>query len=727
MRMGVIGLAAWASMLSGLAAQDQDEARLETQQSKSIHAYRTTEAIVIDGEMDEAAWDMAVPATDFIQSEPEFGQPATEPTEVRLLYDDDTLYVGAYCFDSAGRKGILVNDIRKDFNTRDNDVFEIVLDTFDDDRNGFIFGTNPEGARFDGQFGNEGSTFNRDWDAIWHTRAKRTSRGWQLEMAIPFRTLRFGSGENQVWGVNFLRRVRRKNEDSFWSPIPPAFRVSKVSLAGELTGIQGVRQGRNLYVKPYLLAPLTRLEADDLDFRPEAGLDVKYGVNSQLTLDLTVNTDFSQVEVDEQQINLSRFSLFFPEKREFFLENSSIFEFGQNRGGGGGGGRGRAPDIAPFFSRRIGISDDGLVPILGGARLSGRMGSYTLGLLTMQTDDFQTVPSTNFSVVRVRRDILSRSDLGGIFVNKQASDGSSNRTFGVDTNFNFFNYLDISGYALQTDTPGAEGGESAARGRIEWDDDRFRIQGSYLTIDDDFNPEVGFVRREGIKRTSGEFAWSPRPGERIRSIRKLGPSIEGEYITNQAGDLETRQLGGEFEIEFQDGSRLSFGQEFNFERLDEPFEVRDEQFIEAGDYGFNEFRVFYSSDRSRTISGNLRYASGGFYDGERDSLRFGLQLQPSHRLSADLNWSHNDITLPSGDFTTDLVSTRVAYSFNTNMFLNALIQYNSTNGEITSNIRYNFIYKPLSDIFLVYNERRSRSGEILDRALILKLTYVFAF
>ncbi len=728
MRAAGIGLAGWLSLASPAAAQDLDvDAVLEAHRDKTIQAYRTTEEIAVDGVMDEEAWREAVPASDFLQSEPEFGRPASERTEVRLLYDDDYLYVGAYCFDSEGPAGVLVNDIRRDFSTRDNDVFEIVLDTFDDDRNGFLFGTNPEGARFDGQFGSEGGNFNRDWDAIWYTRARTTEQGWQLEMAIPFKTLRFQGAETQVWGVNFLRRIRRKNEDSFWSPIPRAFRITRVSLAGTLTGIQGVRQGRNLYVKPYLVAPLTRFEGDDVDFRPEAGLDVKYGLNSQLTLDLTLNTDFSQVEADEERINLTRFSLFFPEKREFFLENSSIFQFGPGRGGGGGGGGGRAPDLVPFFSRRIGISDGELVPILGGARLSGRMGHYTLGLLTMRADEAGEIPSTHFSVVRVKRDLLRRSDVGALFVDKRDSTGLTNRTFGVDTNFRFFEYLDVSGSVLRTDTPGAEGGESAAQAQLEWDDDLYSLRIGYLTIGDDFNPEVGFVRRVGIRQTSGRFEWNPRPGERIPSIRKLGPSIRADYITDQEGQLETRQLDGGFEVQFQDGGFLRFSQEFTFERLDEPFEVRDGQFIGEGDYGFNEFSASYSSDRSKMLSGNLRYATGGFFDGERDSYRVGLQLQPGYRFSAGMTWSHNQLDLPSGGFSTDLVSSRFAYSFNTRMFLNALVQYNSASGEISSNIRFNFNYKPLNDFFLVYNERRSSSGEVLDRALIAKLTYVFSF
>ncbi len=370
---------------------------------KRISAAHIESTIVVDGNLDEPEWQLVEPAGDFIQKEPRQGEPATEPTEVRLLYNDDTLYLGVFCFDSAGAEGIVLTDITRDYSDSINDHFAVVLDTFDDDRNGFLFGTNPGGAKRDAQFGAQGSP-NFDWDGIWHVKTRITESGWQAEIAIPFKTLRFRAEELQTWGINFVRRVRRKNEDTHWSPVPRGYRVSRVQFAGALEDISGIRQGRNLNIKPYLSAPLTRREGDDVDFLPEVGVDVKYGVTPGLTLDLTVNTDFAQVEADEQQINLTRFSLFFPEKREFFLENAAIFQFGKVSGGFGPGG-----DLIPFFTRRIGISGGQLIPILGGARLTGRIGRYTLGVLSIQADEFETTPSTNFSVVRLRRDILKRS------------------------------------------------------------------------------------------------------------------------------------------------------------------------------------------------------------------------------------------------------------------------------------------------------------------------------
>ena len=696
-----------------------------------MHALRVQEKIEIDGELNEAAWKQAEPATGFIQIEPDQGQPATEQTEVWVLYDNENLYLGVICHES-DVGAIVVNDLRRDFSTQDNDVFEVALDTFDDDRNGYLFGTNPEGAKFDGQFGGEGSRLNRDWDGIWRASVKRGAKSWQLEMAIPFRTLRFNRDVEQVWGINFLRRIRRKREDSFWSPIPRPFRIMKVAYAGGLLGVSGVHQGRNLRVKPYMVTPIARLEGDDVDFKPDLGVDFKMGVSSQLTLDMTVNTDFSQVEADEEQVNLTRFSLFFPEKREFFLENASIFQFGRSPGGGGAArrgsaGGGRSRDLVPFFSRRIGINDGQIVPILAGARLTGRIGKYNVGLLSMQAGSGDDISSTNFSIVRVKRDILSRSEIGGMWINKQDGEGNYNRTIGFDGNFTFFEYLDISSSVLKTESSEVSGDNSAGQFEIEWDDNLWKTKGSFVSIDDNFSPEVGFVPRRGIRKWSGEFGYSPRPGERIPAIRAFQPSIQTDYITNQEGTLETRATRAQFRIQFQDGSDFSVAQEAKFERLPEPFEIRDGQEIDSGDYSFNETSISYSSDRSKVISGNARISSGGFFDGDRNAYNLGIRLQPTYRLRVEGTWSHNNVKLPTGDFSTELMRSRVFYSFSTRMFLNALIQYNSTAQEIVSNIRFNFIYKPLSDFFLVYNERRSSTGEILDRALIAKITYVFDF
>jgi hypothetical protein len=686
---------------------------------KKISAVQIEGEIVIDGDLNEPQWNQPQPATDFIQNDPAMGEPSTERTEVRILYDEEYLYLGVYCFDSAGKEGLVLTDVTRDPSAAESDHFSVVFDTFDDNRNGFIFGTNPGGAKRDGQVRGDGSDTNFDWDAVWEVKTKITESGWQIEMAIPFTTLRFQEREPQLWGVNFSRRIRRKNEFSLWTAVPRPHVLSTVSFAGTLEGFEQIHQGRNLYFKPYLSAPVLRRRGDDLDFVPEVGLDVKYGLTPGLTLDLTVNTDFAQVEADEQQINLTRFSLFFPEKRDFFLENSGIFQFGKSQRRFG---RASALDLIPFFSRRIGISQGQLVPILGGARLSGRADDYTLGILSIQTDNFKDTPTTNFTVVRLRRDLLRNSDFGGIFVNKQEHDGPSNRTFGVDANLRFFDYLDLVPFALKTDSPDRPGNDMATNISVRWRDRFWDLLAEHLNIGENFNPEVGFVPRTGIRKTRGRFSLRPRP-EQIAWIRQLEPAVEANYIEDQEGILETRTVESSLAISFEDNSDLSFGYQASFERLDEPFRLRPEQEIPVGDYPFQEFSVSFSSNQSRLLSGSAAVQTGSFYDGNKDSYSLGLRFQPNYHFTAEVSWDHDDISLPSGDFTTNLVNTRLLYAFNTRTFLNALIQYNSTVGEIESNIRFNFIHRPLSDVFLVYNEVRDTTGEVQERAFIAKVTY----
>ncbi len=693
-------------------------------QEKTVTAIRIQQAIVIDGVLDEPQWELAEPISDFTQQEPRMGEPASEVTEVRLLYDDQNLYVGFYCFDSAGEKGIVVNDIARDFlRPTDHDTFVMILDTFDDNRNAFHFNSNAWGAKSDQQLSDDGGKRNRDWDGIWYVKTKINESGWQGEIAIPFKTLLFPNRDLQSWGINFQRRIRRKNESSQWSPVPRPFRISTVSRAGRLEGLSGIRPGRNLYVKPYITAPVLRRREDDVDFEPDAGLDLKYGLNSQLTLDLTVNTDFSQVEADDEQINLTRFSLFFPEKREFFLENATTFQFGP---GSRSGLPGEFREFIPFFSRRIGISQGQLVPILGGARVSGRAGKYTLGLLSMQVDEAQESPSTNFSVLRVRRDILRRSDIGGLFINKHESGGRFNRTFGVDANLILLEYLNLSSFLVKTTTPELPDQDLTGFFSAAWIDSLLTVQGSYLSIEDNVNPEVGFVPRKGIRKSSGRFLVRPRPGERMPSVREFEPSISAEYITDQNNLLETRNVEGRFTVRFHSGGSIWFAGRSNFERLTEPFPIHEDQIIPVGDYSFNEYTLSFMSDQSRLLIGSFRVGTGGFFDGDKTSYRLTGRFQKP-QFQAELTWTHDDVSLPTGDFDTDLLAARVNYSFNPSMFLNALIQYNSELREIGSNIRFNLIHKPLSDFFLVYNETRSSTGEVVERALIAKLTYVFSF
>ena len=705
------------------------------QRSRNMTAVYFDGEIILDGILDEEAWDLANPVDDFIQKLPDTGAPASEKTEVRILYSDDMLYIGAHCWDSGGRDGIVVNDITKDFESKDSDGFKVALDTYNDDRNGYLFVTNPAGGRSDLQSTKDGDLLNRNWNGIWYNATTIDEKGWHLEIAIPFKTLRFTKDEIQEWGINFERRVRRKSEDSYWSPIPPPYFSSRVSAAGTLKGLKGIQQKTNIFLKPFISAPLLRRENDDWDFQPEIGVEVfKWAVTSQLVFDATLNTDFSQVEVDDVQTNLTRFSLYFPEKRDFFLENDGVFSWGPKVD------RHRTPELLPFFSRRIGLTDDGeLVPTLGGARLTGRAGRYSIGIMSMQTDDFWTtpeeeegevselVPSTNFSVVRLKRDFLTKSDIGAVVINKEVNGPEFNRTYGFDTNLNFYTYLNINAYALKTESEASTDEDYAGSIHASWKDEFWDIRAGHTFIGDDFNPEVGFVPRTGMYKTFGMFGITPRPNGRIPGILEINPSTSLEYINNMNGDLESRKTAFTLKTTLNDSSVIWLNLESNFEHLYETFDIRDDIILEPGDYSWNEYTVYYESDQSRMFGFTGMYKTGGFWSGNIDRYMSGIRFHPTYKLGAEVRIDRNEVSLPEGNFAVDLVGTKINYSFSNRMFLNALIQYDSDNDEMLSNVRFNFMPKPLSDLYVVYNERRDMdNNQVLDRAITLKLTWVFS-
>ena len=434
---------------------------------RRLKAVATPEKITIDGRLDEPAWADAPKATDFIQNEPREGEPSTERTEVRVLYDSQNLYLGLYAHDS-GVAHLVINDLKKDFSTDGGDTFEVVLDTFHDKRNGYIFSTNPAGAKADSQMINEGREVNLNWDGVWYVKTQIADDGWIAEIAIPFKTFKFREGDAQTWGINFHRNLRSqlRNEDSYWSPLPRIYNIQRVSLAGTLEGLENLRAGSNLRLKPYVSSSLaqngtTGVRKGDGDF----GFDVKYGITSGLTWDFTYNTDFAQVEADEQQINLARFNLFFPEKREFFLENSGIFKFGGGEiAAMAATGSSVANDVF-FFSRNIGLSPAyGAVPILGGTRLTGRVGSYEVGFLNMQQREYKNSAATNFTVGRLKRNILANSDIGVIIMDKEIKGSPQyNRVAGADANFRLGQFTTFNAFLAKSSSPGVNSNNMEGR------------------------------------------------------------------------------------------------------------------------------------------------------------------------------------------------------------------------------------------------------------------------
>jgi hypothetical protein len=712
---------------------DYKTARIE----RTLPAVRATGPIRIDGALDESDWARAPIARGFVQNDPREGEPATEDTDVRVLYDANNLYFGVFAHDREPFN-ILTSELAKDFTRESGDDFEIILDTFHDERNGYMFATNAHGAKWDAQTINEGREVNENWDALWDVKARITEAGWYAEIAIPFRTLRFSSADEQTWGINFQRRIRRRNEDSFWAPLPRIYDLQRVSLAGTLAGLQGVRPGNDLRLKPYVLGSTGESTRADVGTDGDVGLDVKYGVTSGLTWDFTVNTDFSQVEADEQQVNLTRFSLFFPEKRDFFLENSGIFQFGQGRGvvfGGGGLTSGRQTDAILFFSRRIGLSENGeSIPIAAGTRLTGRSGAYSVGLLNIQQRSRNTSLASNFTALRLRRNVLANSDIGVIVLNKEADGPRYNRVVGADANFRFFENLDLNvaiarAFSPLAVTPG-RGSESMGNAGVHYRDRRWELQGTYVRIGERFNDELGFVPRTGVAKFDSTYGARFRPTRLSKWLRELFPHLGVTNVSWLTGELQSRLIGAHMSINLQDGSGGELGVDPTTENLIVPFQINRRRGISIpiGRYEFNDWHTSWRTNASAPVSLNGRVDVGEFYDGYKQSYGVGAAVRLRGRLNASINESRNQIRLRGGSYTTDLITARVEYGFSTIAFANALLQYNTDAREWTSNLRFNIIHHRLSDFFLVFNERRdSNTGTMLDRALVAKMTYMVAF
>jgi hypothetical protein len=703
---------------------------------KQVTAVRTDQSITIDGILDEAVWAQALPAADFIQADPSEGQPASEATEVRIAFDDENLYIGAICRDSQP-SAIVVNDIRKDFADREQDTFEVLLDTFADRRNGFVFVTNAEGARADTQMASEGREVNSNWDAVWWVNARTTAEGWTAEFRIPFKTLRFRGGDALTWGINFARRVRRKNEVSYWSPVTRAFSIYRASLAGDLTGLPALRTGRNLRVKPFVLGGAVRGDGERRFSRDlSGGLDVKAGITASLTLDLTVNPDFAQAEADEQQVNLTQFSLFFPEKREFFLENSGIFYFGDIPRNARNPSRFRPPeeDLLLFFSRRIGLGDNGQQePLYGGARLTGRAGGFVIGAMAMQSKPYVGKAATSYTVARVRREIFGSSDIGAIVLAREPSGEAKdfNRVFGVDANFRFFRALNINGFGARSSTPGTTKNEDAGKVSIGWEDSLKRLQTSIMTIGEGFRDDMGFVRRVGVTRQFYDGAWFLRPTWlSARGWRQLEPHARAFLYRNPSGELVSKTVHAGGQLTWNSGAFFEYAFEPRREAIRTPFVIHPRATIPVGSYAWNQHLFVYESDHSRALSGSVRATIGDFWSGSQRTAQVSILYRPTYRLVFDLGTQVSDIDLeqPRVSFRTTVTSLRTAYSFSRSMFLDSLLQYRNDVRQLSANVRFNLIHRPLSDFFIVYNESQFADLEQpAGRGIVVKYTHMLAF
>lgn len=735
-----------------------------------VLAHRTSEPPKIDGRLDDAVWESAMIIDDFIQRDPVEGDPASEKTEARLLIDDDRIYIGFRCYDSEPNR-IIASRMQRDSELDDDDNVSVIFDTYNDRRGGFYFATNALGAQSDMLLSDEGRTRNAAWDCIWQSKSSRDAEGWSAEMAIDMDQLRYAESEDAIWGLNLGRTIKRKNEEVFLLPPPQdyGFRGQyRTSTLGTLKGLGALRSKPRLQITPFSLGGTNReFNGFDPTEQPslEAGVDLKYGLTPSLTLDMSYKTDFAQVESDQEQVNLTRFSLFFPELRDFFLEGAGIFDFGETvefRGGSNS----RPPTLV-FYSRKIGIQDGHNVPVVFGSKVTGRAGSYEIGALHMMTDakvfidkkekerfltdtgdlldedqaaltdrpivdtldvdviDTLDVKRTNMSVMRVRRDILGRSSIGFIATNRSPGEEDGyNRVVGGDVNLSFFDSaLKLKGFLAKSWTPGKVGEDLASNAEVEFRKYNLQLEAKYLDVQGNFNPEVGFVPRDDIRQYDLETRWRPRP--RRMGIRQFSFGPQFTYLTNQNNLLQSSNFRFSFFMNLITDDWIGFRVERKFERLDETFDVSDDVDIPIGDYAFTNYSVNLFSSGGRRLGGRMTVGFGEFFNGTRKRFSTGTSTKLSNQFSIETRYEHNRISLPGGKFNTNQLTNRFLFTFTPDFFVRGLMQWNSRGAIVGSNFLLNYRFAPGSDIFLVYNHAWDTDTNYaqLNRSVQLKLSY----
>ena len=697
-------------------------------------AVRTARAPVIDGRLDDSVWAAAPIINGFVQHEPFDGKEATERTEVRLLFDGRALYIGARLYDQ-DPAGIIRGEARRDLILKEQDAFMILLDTFHDRQNGFLFGTTPAAVEHDGQINKEGEggfggpvgnapsltggNENTNWDGNWKVRTSIDDRGWSAEFEIPFETLRYGSGKVQTWGLNFARYIRRKNEEDFWSPIPRQHTLFRVSMAGTVSLEPPSK--RIALVTPYVLGSVARdyQTSAKADGNLEFGADAKIGLSPSVTMDLTYNTDFAQVEVDEQQVNLTRFNLFFPEKRPFFLENAGVFAFGTPQ------------SVDLFFSRQIGIESGRSVPILGGGRLSGRSGAMSFGFLDVQTkslDDLGSgrVAPNNFSVGRVLYELPHRSRIGAIVVDRVDTDSSANHNlaFGIDGKLGLGDAVSLDGYVAHSATPGETRSANTFNLSGTYTTRQWEVGSAVRQVDEGFNPEVGYLERPAFRFYSLRVLRHLRTPH-LAWFRETRPHITFRQYDDIDGRPQSRLLHIDSHVVFANGSFIELpGSNFTREALRDTFEIAKGVKIPPGVYDHFEWSTVFNTNLSAPYSLTGSVTIGGFYTGRRSGATAAVVARPSEKLNGTFRLEYYDVRLPQGHFHTALVGVKLAYLFTPRIFLQSLTQYNNQTERVSANVRFGWLGPAGTGLFVVYNEGRATGEEsgLVDRALVVKFT-----
>jgi len=741
--VSLVATAGAVLLCAALAASAPPAAASEVTPRPTIHALAIESPIVVDGVLEESEWLRAEVGRDFVTREPEDKLPASEPTEFSVLYTPSTLYFGIRAYDSRP-DAIIAKEMERDAPLGQNDdSIAIVLDTFADRRNCYSFEINPNGARTDALVTDEGQEINTDWDGVWSVATRRDGEGWSAEVAIPFSTLRYQRG-GTVWGLNIRRFIRHKNEETHWAALnreigPRSMAITIyaahwVSLAGELRGLEGIRPSRRLDLKPFMVGALSETPAapdgDDRDDDTEAGLDVKLGVAKSLSVDLTYNTDFAEVEVDQQQVNLTRFSLFFPEKREFFLENSGIFDFGPPN-------RGRDERevnlLDVFFSRRIGLEQGQQVPMEWGGRVTGRLGGWNLGLLNVATEgvdeEGRFFPDTQFGVARLKRNLGRRSSIGAIFTDRDEDGPASNEVYGLDLSWKPTQATDFFLFGAQSDDPSASGDEGSWGTGFLYVARDLRASVDVVEAQEGFNPGIGFLQRDDFLRYNPRVRYTPRI-DRFGQRGLFFEAVVDYFARSSTDELESRRvqlspIGARSKSEFL--WRLAWIDDT--EQLFEPFAIRPGFVIPPGLYRFDSWELAGRTNPGKLVSARGTLGTGDFYSGERSFVNLTTLFRASRFFRVETLWAWNDVELPQGDFTTSIYSALLNVSFTPDLRVNTLMQYNDAAELVGLNVRFNWQYQPGADLYVVYNENWDAptfsARETTRRQLIVKVTYLW--
>ena len=704
----------------------------------TVRAVRLQQPIVLDGRLDEEMYQSVPAVLGFVQQEPHPGEAATQKTEAWVFFDDWNVYISFHCWLTEPDR-LVANEMRRDdINIWYNDNVGVSLDTFYDHRSGVFFQTNALGGVRDGAVTDERNA-NYDYNTVFDVKSRRVEGGWTTEFQIPFKSLRYRRGRNQVWGLILQRVVRGKNELSYLTPMPASYgggALFKYSSSAMLVGIEAPDNSRNLEVKPYVTSDLTTnrsaVPPRTNDLGANFGIDLKYGVTKSLTADFTYHTDFAQVEADDTQLNLTRFNQFFAEKREFFLEGQGIFNFGGVNPAvtGTNAGPGNVPVL--FYSRSVGLENGLRVPITAGARLTGRAGRYTLGFLNIETDesDLTSTPAANLTAMRVKRDILRRSSIGLIATQRSPSGRAGNTAAGLDATLQFGQDVQINSYYARTKTPGRSGDPESYLGQFKYSADRYGVEVNRLKVGDAFNPEAGYLYRRNFQRTYGQLRFSPRP-KRLPGIRKIGYEGSLDRFASGLGRLQSQQAFGTLRALLESGDEFNLNHSRNEEVIDAPFRISRGVLLPVGDYRFHETRANYVLGPQRRMTGTATLSLGSFYDGDKREVGYTGRIGVTPHFTLEPRVSLNWVRLPEGDFAARVISNRSTVAMTPRMFVVALLQYNSSVGSFSSNLRFRWEYQPGSDVFVVYSDGRDTTGSrfpvLVNRQFVAKFTRLVRF